>query len=248
MSMQSGSGQRAAARQMSFFARCGRLGALLLGLTAAACANIGQIGNLTEDQRITVAFESVDGPPTAVVHKFVGMLKEEAQARQITVLSAGQADCRLRGYLAVNAGGGATAIAWVWDIYGNGQRRAFRLSGDDQIGSSGPEIWAAGDDQALRRIAQSGIQQLALFIATARPSSPAIAETPGPQRRSSTFAWLDDWTPEASGIFRIFRRGPQPEIAADSRPGLAGEVPLPKGRPAPAGASSSPAFAFAPND
>jgi len=247
--MQSGSGQRAAARQqMSMFALCGRLGALLLGLTAAACANIGQIGNLAEDQRVTVAFESVDGPPPAVVHKFVGLLKDEAQARQITVLSAGQADYRLRGYLAVHAEGGTTSMAWAWDIYGNGQRRAFRLSGEDRIGSSGPDMWAAADDQALRRIAQSGIQQLALFIATARPSSPAIAETPAPQRRSSTWAWLDDWTPEASGIFRIFRRGPQPEIAADSRPNLAGEVPLPKGRPAPAGTSSGPAFAFAPND
>jgi len=119
--MQSGSGRRAAARQTSMLARCGRLGALLLGLTAAACANIGQIGNLAEDQRVTVAFESVDGPPATVVHKFVGVLKDEAQASQITVLSAGQADYRLRGYLAMHAEGGATSIAWAWDIYGNGQ-------------------------------------------------------------------------------------------------------------------------------
>jgi hypothetical protein len=144
MSMQSGSGQRAAARQMSTFARCGRLGVLLLGLTAAACANIGQIGNLAEDQRVTVAFESVDGPPTAVVHKFMGVLKDEAQARQITVVSAGQADYRLRGYLATHAEGATTSIAWAWDIYGNGQRRAFRLSGEDNCGPAGPLAFCRG--------------------------------------------------------------------------------------------------------
>src|SRR5438067_2379549 len=83
-----------------------------------------------------------------------------------------------------------------------GRRRAFRLSGEDK-GAAGPNAWAAADDQTLRRIAQTGIEQIALFIATARPpSGPATAEAPAaPPRRSSTFAWLDDWTPEASGIF-----------------------------------------------
>ena len=214
--MQSGTSRPAAARRVSMFAHGGRLGALLFSLAAAACANIGQIGNLTEDQHITVAFESVDGPPTAVVHKFVRTLKDEAQARQIAVVAPDKADYRLRGYLAAQAEGEATSIAWAWDVYGAGQRRTFRLTGEDKYGPAGPQTWATADDEALRRIAQSAVQQLALFIATARPSSPATAEPPAPQRRSSTFAWLDDWTPEASGIFRIFRRGPQPSIAADA--------------------------------
>jgi hypothetical protein len=192
----------------------------------------------------------VDGPPTAVVHKFVRTLKDEAQARQIAVVAPDKADYRLRGYLAAQAEGEATSIAWAWDVYGAGQRRTFRLTGEDKYGPAGPQTWATADDEALRRIAQSAVQQLALFIATARPSSPATAEPPAPQRRSSTFAWLDDWTPEASGIFRIFRRGPQPSIAADAGLDLppSGGIPLPKGRPAPDGAPSAAAFAFAPGD
>ena len=116
----------------------------------------------------------------------------------------------------------------------------------------GANAWAAADDQILRRIAQTGIEQLALFIATARPpSGPATAEAPAaPPQRSSTFAWLDDWTPEASGIFRIFRRGPQPEVTADASADLppAGQVPLPRDRPNSGGAPSAAAFAFAPGD
>ncbi len=249
--MQSGLGRPAAARQVGVFIHGGRLGALLLGLAATACANVGQIGNLTEGGRATVAVESIDGPPAAVVHKFVRTLKDEAGARQIAVVSPGEADYRLRGYLAAQAEGGTTSIAWAWDVYGAGQRRAFRLSGEDRGGSAGHHGWAAADDQALRRIAQTGVEQLAVFIAAARPpSSPATAEAPPPPRRSSTFAWLDDWTPEASGIFRIFRRGPQPEIAADAGHDLPppGEVPLPRGRPAPGGMPAGAAFAFAPSD
>jgi len=251
MSMQSGLGRPTARAGGRHVLRCGRLGALLLSFAAAGCANVGQIGNLTEGRRASIAFESVDGAPPAVFHKFVRTLKEEAGARQITVVSAGQADYRLRGYLAAHAEGATTSIVWVWDVYGAGQRRAFRLSGEDK-GAAGPNAWAAADDQTLRRIAQTGIEQIALFIATARPpSGPATAEAPAaPPRRSSTFAWLDDWTPEASGIFRIFRRGPQPEITADASADLppAGQVPLPRDRPRPGAAPSAAAFAFAPGD
>ncbi len=250
--MQSGLGRSAARAAGGRFFRWGRLGALLLSLAGAACANVGQIGNLTEGRRATVAFESIEGPPAAVFHKFVRTLKDEAGARQIAVVSSGEAEYRLRGYLAAHTDGGTTSIAWAWDVYGAGQRRAFRLSGEDQGGAAGHNAWAAADDQMLRRIAQKGIEQLAVFIATARPPSGAVtAETPAtPPRRSSTFAWLDDWTPEASGIFRIFRREPQPEIAADASRDLPppGEVPLPRGRPAPGGTRSGAAFAFAPGD
>jgi hypothetical protein len=164
------------------------------------------------------------------------------------VVLSGDADYRLRGYLAAHAGGGATAITWVWDVYDSGQRRAFRLGSEDKAAAGG-NAWAAADDQVLRRIAQTGIEQLATFIATSRPpAGPATAEAPPPPRRSSTFAWLDDWTPEASGIFRIFRQGPKPELTADASGDRPDQVPLPRGRPAPVSAPAPAALAFAPSD
>ena len=74
--MQSGSSQRAAtAWPAGVVRRLVRasvvLSAPLLGLTLSACVGSGQIANLTDTPRAAVAFESSDGPPPAVVKKFV---------------------------------------------------------------------------------------------------------------------------------------------------------------------------------
>jgi hypothetical protein len=76
------------------------------------------------------------------------------------------------------------------------------------------------------------MQQLAVITA-AHGALDAPAAPPPTQGTASVFGWLDDWAPEASGIFRILRRAPSaPEIAHDaSRPLPAHEVPLPHSRP-----------------
>ena len=248
--MQSGSGRLAASAAAGMIdRRLGRLGGLLLGLAVSGCVNTGQIANLTDGPRATIALESIDGPPPAVVHRFVKSLKDEAASRGITVASTGQANYRLRGYLAAHSEGEATEISWALDVYDSDQRRAVRLSGEEKAAG---RLWAGADDQVLARISRTGMDRFALFLATARPpSTPTVAAAPPPQRTSSTLGWLDDWAPESSGIFRIFRREPArpAEMAADAGvPVPPDQVPLPQGRPAPAGGSTSPAFAFAPED
>jgi hypothetical protein len=244
----------ASAGQVGLDRRFGSVGVLLLGLAVSACVNTGQIANLTETSRTTVAFESVDGPPPVVFHKFMKSLKEEAAARQITVVSPREANYRLRGYLAVHGEDGATpttSIGWALDVYDGNQRRAFRLSGEEKTAG---RMWAAADDQVLQRIARASMERFALFSATAKPpSGPLAAASPPAQRTSSAMGWLDDWAPEASGIFRILRREPArgPEIAADAGSQWPpSEVPLPRGRPAPNGVTPGVApgatFAFAP--
>ena len=254
--MQSRLGRPAAgARQAGICSRWGRGGrvcALLLSLMASACANIGQIGNMTEGRRVAVAFESVDGPPMTVVHKFIGTLKEEAGARQLAVVTPGEANYRLRGYLAAHAEAGGTAITWAWDVYDANQRRAFRLGGVERADGGARNRWVAADDQVLRKIARTGIEQFAVF-ASSRPSqAPALVSAPTPpERNRSTFAWLDDWAPEASGIFRIFRREePRTEAATETALSLpqSDAIPLPRGRPAPSDTSPESALAFAAPD
>jgi hypothetical protein len=244
--MQSGSNRPVAgARWVGINRGCGRLCVLLLGLMVAACSNIGQIGNLSqlgnlnllgnssEAPRISVAFESVDGPPPAVNERFIRALKDEAGSRQIAVVASSDASYRLRGYLATHPEGGATAISWAWDVYDSGQRRAFRLKGEDK--ATGAVGWATADDQVLRRIARNALDQLAGLAASPRQAAAAAPEPapqPAAEGRSSTFAWLDDWAPEAAGIFRIF--GPdeaKTEVAALPDQPQPGTVPMPRGRP-----------------
>jgi hypothetical protein len=262
--MQSGLGWLAAsAGRVGVDRRFGSVGVLLVGLAVSGCAGGGQVAGLTETRRATVAFESLDGPPPAVFQKFMKSLKDEAGARQIAVVSPGEANYRVRGYLAAHDGGSGTSISWVLDAYDAGQHRAFRLSGEER--TSG-RTWAAADDAVLQRIARAGMDQFAAFAATAGVASAgtasaatASAATTGaagapaasvaaatPQPTSTALGWVDDWAPESAGIFRIFRREPTraPEITADAATlWPASEVPLPRSRPGSEAAGSTLAYA-----
>jgi hypothetical protein len=249
--MQSGLGRSAAGtRPAGKHWPLGRLCVLLLSLTASACANVGQLGNLTESRPFTVAFESVDGPPAAVSQKLAEALREEAGARQITVVQPGEATYRLRGYLAAYAATGGTTITWAWDVFGADQRRAFRLRGVEQTGGTARSRWDGASDQVLHKIARAGIEQLAGFVASSRPASApaAVSAVVPPKQNRSMFAWIDDWTPEASGIFRILRREePKPEPGTGTASNLpqTAAVPLPANRPEPSSTASEATLAFA---
>lgn len=234
--MQSGSGWRAMwAGKAADQCRLGRIGGLLLGFAVSACANTGQIANLAETPRATIAVESIDGPPPVVVHRFVTALADEAAARRIAMVPPNEASYRLRGSLAArgeDGSAGAAAIVWNLDAYDAEGRQVVRLSGEEKATAQG---FDAPDDGALERIARTGIDRLADALARPRPpASPVIAASPPEPATPSALGWLDDWTPEASGIFRIFRRSPtRTELASDThahaRPE---EVPLPRRRPA----------------
>jgi hypothetical protein len=245
-SMLRGWARRAAqARQVGSFRGWGSIGVLTLGLVASGCVGGGQIANLVESRDPTVAFEAIDGPPSAIVQKLVKSLEQEAGARRVALASSSEANYRLRGYLAAHAEDGTTAISWTLEAYDADQRRAFRLSGEEK--ASG-HLWAAVNDQTLQRIARTSMQQFVALAAAQSGPTPVVTGAPLPSLLST--GWFDDWTPEASGIFRIFQREPaRPEIAADAEPPLPpDQVPLPRARPAPSPVPSGTAFAFASED
>lgn len=255
--MKSGSDRPVAgARWVGISRTCGRLSVLLLGLMVAACSNLGQIGNLDQlsnlkllsssddAARVSVAFESVDGPPPAVHERFMRALKEEASSRRIAVVSSTDANYRLRGYLATNPERGATAISWAWDVYDSGQRRTFRLKGEDN--AAGAADWSNTDDEVLRRMARNALDQFAGFTAAPRQAAATTAE-PAKDRsdqRGSTLSWLDDWAPETAGIFRIFRddEAKPAAVAALPEQPQPGTVPMPRVRP---GSDRAPSKAMA---
>ncbi len=160
----------------------------LLALSVAGCATDSQpTGSIATPHGPTVAFESIDGPPEGTFRKLVQTLSEEADARQMAVVSRNEpAQFRVRGYVAAKVESGRTSIAWVWDVYDASQKRSLRLSGEEPAGRAGDNAWAAADDQVLHRIARAGMDQLTAFLRAPRSApagkdeAPAVAGLDGP--------------------------------------------------------------------
>jgi hypothetical protein len=151
------------------------------GFALAGCSSSGFPGALSGAGAggQTVAFESIDGPPETVFKTLVQQLNQEAQARQVSVVSReAAAQYRIRGYVAAHVQGKKTTISWVWDIYDTERQRAMRLTGEE-VGTSGRAAWNAADEQVLNRIARDGMSRLAAFLANPEitPSAPP-AQTP----------------------------------------------------------------------
>lgn len=206
-------------------------------LLVAGCTTTGQRMGAFQGQR-AVAFESIDGPPPAVFQKLVQKLNEEAEARQVPVVTReGYAPYRVRGYYAVGIEKRRTTVSWVWDVYDAEARRTLRLSGEEKGAPLGRrDAWNAASDELLSRAARQGMEQLAAFMGPASPVavSPAPDQTPvGPEDRPVTVASHDDFRPEASGIFRLFgaQSGQADGASATAALPSGADVPLPRRRP-----------------
>jgi hypothetical protein len=142
----------------------------------------------------TVAFESIDGPPETVFRDFVRQLNQEAQARQVAVVSReSPAQYRIRSYVAAHVQGKRTTISWVWDIYDADRRRTMRLAGEE-AGPPGRTAWGAADDQVIGRIARDGMTRLAAFLSAPPAPAPTPPATPDDPAPNVAFA------PSQSGI------------------------------------------------
>ena len=132
----------------------------------AACVTDVPVAMNAPAQHASIAFEQIDGPPEGVFRKLVHELSEEAQMRQVAVVSRERpAQYRVRGYIAAHVRGNRTTIAWVWDVYDADQKRALRVSGEEEAGRAGDDAWATIDEQTLRRISRASLNQLVAFLA-----------------------------------------------------------------------------------
>ena len=241
--MELGWGRRALRATVCCVSRPGSVLTVACAIALAGCIVDGQ-PNLTAAQPrgATVAFESIDGPPQAQFTTLVRSLNDEAQTRRLAVISRESPSAyRVRGYLAAKVVKGRTTIAWVWDVFDGDEHRALRITGEETAKGQQRDAWSAADDAMLKRIARTSMEQLAAFLTSPEvaPSTPVAAREPqlilvGERGRS----------PEAAGIFRIFRpqADPIPAVSAQTPVGTgdnADAVPLPRRRPAPPAAISA---------
>ena len=65
----------------------------------------------------------------------------------------------------------------VWDVYGADKRRALRITGEEQgakvaRNTAKGDDWAGVDDRVLRRIAQSGMDRILVYLNSSEAESP----------------------------------------------------------------------------
>jgi hypothetical protein len=164
---------------------------LLTAVSLAACVHsdptvTGSIPAQSGGQ--TIAFESVDGPPRAQFDRLVSALSAEADTRNLPVVShTGPAAYRVRAYLAtyVDKKKKQATLAWTWEVFDRDMNRAFRLSGEEPLGTARADVWAQCDDALLRRIAARGFDELAARLGAPAPapdaSAPAVASVEAPR-------------------------------------------------------------------
>lgn len=200
----------------------------------AACQTNGDPGfSLASARGPSIAFESIDGPPPELFGKLVDELNAEARSRRLVIVSRqSPSTYRVRGHLAASVEGGHTAIAWTWDVYDAERRRALRISGTQSRPGKRKvsEAWAAADDDMVKAIAATSLDELADFLASTGPAAP-------PAQAAVLAAPADPHSPEAAGIFRILRANADPEpvgeAAALTAVDRGAAIPLPPRRPDP---------------
>jgi hypothetical protein len=190
---------RAAVAAMLLAMACGLGGCAGGGAASGAYAMASSSG-------VTVAFESIDGPPPQVFDRMVSVLDSESKLRNLSIVSReGASAYRVRSYLSAQVSRGRATIAWVWDVYDRDQQRALRLSGEEPAGKAGRDPWAAADDLVLRKIAQAGLSGLSGLINGTAPDAPPSAPAP----RGPAVASAEPPSP-ASAALRVSALGYSP--------------------------------------
>jgi len=231
--MEWGPRSRALRAAASCVSHAGLVLAAASAFAITGCMPDGQANlSAAQPRGATVAFESIDGPPRAQFNALVQKLNDEAQVRQLAVISREESSAyRVRGYLAAKVVKGQTVIAWVWDVFDRDERRALRITGEATANGHPRDAWSVADDAMLRKIAHTSIEQLAAFLISPEvaPGTPVAAAEP-----QVILVAGRDASPEAAGIYRIFHPQADPALAVTAEaPTDDRSVPLPPHRPVP---------------
>lgn len=72
----------------------------------------------------------------------------------------------VKGYFSALGEGGETIVIFVWDVLGPTGNRLHRIQGQERVGATAPDAWAAVPPQTMETIADRTMEQLAQWLAT----------------------------------------------------------------------------------
>jgi hypothetical protein len=173
-------------------------------LLLAACQTDDNLttGSINAAPR-AIAFDSIDGPPPEVFRRLVAQLSTQAETRQLPVVSrTNQAAWRVRFYLAAQTqkkqSAISSSISWVGDVYDARLNRAYRVSGEEPLGSGRKDLWALADNAVLARIAANSLDAIISGARNPAPADSAPAAQPDEPQAAPDGTPADMSTPMAA--------------------------------------------------
>ena len=118
---------------------------------------------------VPVSVQSISGAPESVTASFAGLLGEAAAERKMEIVPGDKpARFRIRGYLTAQpTEDGQTALAFVWDVYDEGKKRAQRVQGESIMRrGAGSDPWAGIDQTVVAKAASDSMDAIAGFLVT----------------------------------------------------------------------------------
>jgi hypothetical protein len=154
-------------------------------LKAAATAPTRNPNVSPRGASVALNLTGVENVPPAIVSRFSEALAHAADVREVAVVDAKLAKYFVQMHLtAYPAGNGATALAYVSDVFDAKKSRAQRLSDDLLLKGTAADPWSLVDDKAVEAIAGRSADDLAAFLSNtpeavaAANAMPAIAARP----------------------------------------------------------------------
>lgn len=71
----------------------------------------------------------------------------------------------VKGYFSALGEGGETIVIFVWDVLGPTGNRLHRIQGQERVGATAPDAWAAVPPQTMETIADRTMEELARWLA-----------------------------------------------------------------------------------
>jgi hypothetical protein len=127
---------------------------------------------------VALNLTGVENVPPAIVSRFSEALAHAADVRDVEVVHPKLAKYFVQMHLtAYPAGNGATALAYVSDIFDGKKNRAQRLGADIVLKGTAADSWSLVDDRAVEAIAARSADDLAAFLSNT-PEAVAAASVP----------------------------------------------------------------------
>ncbi|MBJ6124731.1 hypothetical protein [Microvirga splendida] len=157
---------------MGGMAPAARVAAIMLTAALGACQGTFS----ASPEGIPVALESIDGAPDPIRAALADELATAATDRKVDLVGASaEARYRVRGYLSTSTEDGETQVAYVWDVFDSQKRRAKRLEGSSPVTAASI---SSLDKQALAKLAQASMGEIADFLSAAKSEKPTALEAP----------------------------------------------------------------------